>query len=301
MITAHQEKMKNKFIEWGTEQPLVRAMILTSTLAIPGGLSDVLSDFDIILALQDVHPFYESRNWLKAFGHVLALYRDPLETEDVHLKSGYVIQFEKGLKIDFTLWEVQILQKIVAAPELDLELDAGYQVLLDKDHLTKGLKPPSFRAYIPKPPSEVEYQETIEVFFLDTTYVAKFLWRDDLVAAKHIQELLVQEHLLPMLEWHLEIEHGWSIKPGPYGRRLKQWLRLDLWKDLESTYTGADLEDNWDALFQTIALMRKTAVEVGEKFGFAYPNELENRVMEHLKKVKNLDRKAKRKNPESVR
>lgn len=104
-----------------------------------------------------------------------------------------------------------------------------------------------------------------------------------------------------MLEWHLEIEHGWSIKPGPYGRRLKQWLRLDLWKDLESTYTGADLEDNWDALFQTIALMRKTAVEVGEKFGFAYPNELENRVMEHLKKVKNLDRKAKRKNPESVR
>jgi len=292
MLTVHQEKMKNKFIEWGNEQPPVRAMILTSTLAIPGGPSDVLSDFDIILALQDVHPFFESRNWLEAFGHVLALYRDPLETEDCHLKSGYVIQYEKGLKIDFTLLEVEALRKMVAEPELDLELDAGYQVLLDKDHLTEGLKPPSFRAYIPKPPSEVEYQEAIEGFFLDTTYVAKFLWRDDLVAAKHIQELLIQEYLRLMLEWHMEIEHGWSVKPGPYGRRLKQWLRSDLYKTLESTYSGADLEDNWEALFQTIVLMRKTAVEVGERFGFAYPYELENRVMDHLKKVKNLDREA---------
>jgi aminoglycoside 6-adenylyltransferase len=292
MITAHQEKMKDKFIEWGNEQPEVRAMILTSTLAIPGGESDILSDYDVILALQDVRPFFESRNWLEDFGHVLALYRDPLESEDGHLKSGYVIQFEKGLKIDFTLWEVEILRKIVGEPELDPELDAGYLVLLDKDHLTDGLKPASFLAYIPQPPIEAEFQNTIEVFLLDTTYVAKFLWRDDLMAAKHIQELLLQEHLRPMLEWHLEIEHGWSVKPGPYGRRLKKWLRPDLWKELESTYVGAGLEDNWEALFRTISLMRKTALEVGEKLGFAYPYALEDRVMAHLKRVENLEKDA---------
>ena len=91
------------------------------------------------------------------------------------------------------------------------------------------------------------------MFFLDTIYVAKFLWRDDSMAAKYILETFVKdEHLRPMLEWHLEIEHGWSVKPGPYGRRLKKWLRPDLWEELESTFTGADLEDNWEALFRTI-------------------------------------------------
>jgi aminoglycoside 6-adenylyltransferase len=292
MITAQQEKMKNKFIDWGKSQPGVRAMILTSTLAIPGGTSDILSDFDIILALQDTRPFYESRGWLEVFGHVLALYRDPLVSENGYLKSGYVIQFEDGLKIDFTLWEVAILQRVVADEKMDPELDAGYLVLLDKDHLTEDLKPASFQAFIPKPPSEGEYQEAIEVFFVDTTYFAKFLWRDDLVAAKHIQELLIQEHLRPMLEWHMEIEHGWSIKPGPYGRRLKKWLRSDLWADLENTFTGAKLEDNWKALFRTIALMRKTAVEVGEEFGFAYPYELETRVLAHLNWVKSCIKEA---------
>ena len=288
MLTADQEAMKNKIIDWGKAQAEVRVMILTSTLAISGGASDILSDFDIILALGDVRPFYERRDWLEGFGHVLALYRDPLVSENGNLKSGYVIQFENGLKIDFTLWEVAILQRIIADEKLEPELDAGYLVLLDKDHLTEELKPASFQAYLPKPPSSVEYQEAIEVFFLDITYVAKFLWRDDLVAAKHIHELLIQEHLLPMLEWHMEIEHGWSIKPGPYGRGIKKWLRSDLWVDLESIYTGSNLEDNWKALFRTIALMRKTALEVAVEFGFTYPHELEDRVLAHINWVKSL-------------
>jgi aminoglycoside 6-adenylyltransferase len=240
-----KEEMINRFIEWGNEQPGVRAMIMTSTLAIPGSESDILSDYDVILILDDVRPFFESRGWLKAFGNVLALYRDPLESEQGSLKSGYVIQFEQGLKIDFSLWEIDIFQKI-------------------------------------------------EVFFLDTTYVAKFLWRDDLVAAKHIQELLIQEHLLPMLVWHIEIEHGWSVKPGPYGRNLKKWLRPDLWEAMKGIYTGAGLNENWEGLFLTIELMHKTAVEVGEKLGFFYPYELETKMIAHLQRVKELDKEANR-------
>jgi aminoglycoside 6-adenylyltransferase len=169
-------------------------------------------------------------------------------------------------------------------------LDAGYQILLDKDHLTDGLKPPTYKGYIPNPPTEAEYLEAIEVFFLDATYVAKYLWRDDLMAAKYILDYsMKQEHLRPMLEWHLEIEHQWAARPGPYGRRMKKLLRPDLWADLEKTYTGAGVEENWKALFDTITLMRKTALEVGSRLGFAYPHDLDRRATAYLQKVKNRD------------
>src|SRR5215208_3086465 len=103
----------------------------------------------------------------------------------------------------------------------------------------------------------------IEGFFLDTTYVAKFHFRDEMMAAKHILDLsLKQEHLRPMLEWHAEIDHQWTLIPRPYRRRLKQHLRPDLWAELECTYTGAGLEENWEALFRTIELMRRVAREV---------------------------------------
>jgi len=82
------------------------------------------------------------------------------------------------------------------------------------------------------------------------------------------------------------------VKPNPYGRRLKKWLRPDLWVELESTYTGAGLEANWEAMFRTIALFRQVAIEVGDRLGYSYPHDLDRRTVAYLQKVKNLDRGA---------
>jgi aminoglycoside 6-adenylyltransferase len=285
---TNQEEAIASLVRWGNNQPLVRAMVLTSTRAIPGGAADIFSDYDIILALSDVRPFFAERGWLEAFGHVLVMYRDPLSEEDGLLTSGNVVQFEEGLKIDFSLWSVEKLRRIAARADLPDEFDAGYRVLLDKDDLTVGLQPPTYQAYIPKPPSETIYREGIEDFFLVAIYVAKYFWRDDLVAARHLMEdFMRQEHLLPMLVWQVELEHGWKVKPGLYGRGLKKWLRPDLWADLESTYTGMSLLENWAALYNTIALMRKTACEVGACLGYPYPEEMDRRTMVYLQKIEN--------------
>ena len=282
-----------QLVSWADSQELVRAMILTSSRAIPHASLDLFSDYDVILVLQSIEPLYTDRAWLEAFGPVLAVYRDPLIDADGLQRSAYVVQYENGLKIDFNLWPVELMQRVNENEDLPAEFDAGYKILLDKDGLTTKLKPPTFSAYIPKPPAETTYQALIEGFFLDTTYVAKFLWRDDIMAAKHILDhSLKQEHLRPMLEWHAEIAHQWSLKPGPYGRRMKQYSRPDLWTELEQTYTGAGLEENWEALFRTIELMRRIATEVGEHLGYTYPQQLEQRVVDYLQKVQRLDRNA---------
>ena len=280
------DEVLQRLCEWAEEDPLIRAAILTSSRAIPNAQTDPFSDYDVILALSDIEPFYVDRSWLETFGAVLAVYRDPLISERGFLRSAYVTQYEDSLKIDFNLWPVELLKQIVSEPQLTPEFDAGYQVLLDKDHLTDGLRPPTYKGYIPTPPSEAEYQERVESFFLDTAYVAKFLWRDDLVAAKYILDSLKHQSLLIMLGWRIEIDHQWSLKLAPYGRKLKRWLPPDIWAALEETYTGADLDDNWVALFRTIALMRRVAIEVGDALGFRYPEQLEQRVVSYLQKVR---------------
>ncbi len=282
-----QQEMFEKLVAWGEKQDAVRAMILTSTRAIPNGQVDQFSDYDVILILTDIMPFWESRAWMEsAFGRILAMYRDPILHDGEFEKSGNVTQFEGDLRIDFILWPVGLMQRIATEPLPD-EFDAGYRVLLDKDHLTDGLQPPTYKAYIPTPPTEQAYLENIENCFLCATVVAKLLWRDDVVAAKFLLDGEIKhENLRPMLEWHMEIEHGWSLKPGPYGRGLKKWLRPDLWQELADTYVGAGLDENWDALFRSIALLRRAALEVGEKLGYAYPHEREQRTLAHLEKVR---------------
>jgi aminoglycoside 6-adenylyltransferase len=290
-------------VRWGESQPLVRAMILTSTRAIPGASSDAFSDYDVVLALSDVRPFAEDRLWLEAFGHVLVMWQDPLESDEGRLHSGNVVQFESGLKIDFTLVEpgyfaslkaqelpllqmqdVPALQNVF---ELPTELDAGYRVLLDKDGLTAGLPPPTYRAYIPHPPTQVEYMDMVEGGLLDATYVAKYLRRNDRLAAQHIFEnYLKQEHLIPLLVWHYEIDHGWEVTPRLYGRRMQQYLRPDLWAGLERTYCGLGLQESWRALFNALELARKAAREVGERLGFAYPEDMFQRALAYLQEVR---------------
>jgi len=280
----------DQLVHWADEQQLIRAVILTSSRAIPHAALDLFSDYDVILVLQSIEPFYIDRTWLEVFGPVLTVYRNPLIEDHGQQRSAYVVQYETGLKIDFNLWPVELLQQITSSERLPPEFDAGYKILVDKDGLTTALTAPTYAAYIPTPPSETHYLELIESFFLDTTYVAKFLWRDDMMAAKHILDhSLKQEHLRPMLEWHAEIDHQWKLKPGPYGRRLKQHVRADLWAELESTYCGLEIEENWEALFRTIALMRRVATDVGQHLGYTYPRELDQRVMDYLSRVKHRD------------
>lgn len=279
----------DQLARWANQQQLIRAVILTSSRAIPHAALDLFSDYDVILVLRSIQQFYVDRSWLEVFGPVLAVYRDPLIDENGHKRSAYVVQYETGLKIDFNLWTVELLQQVTADERLPPEFDAGYKMLVDKDDLSTALTSPTYAAYIPTPPTETYYLELIEGFLLDTTYVAKFLWRDDMMAAKHILDhSLKQEHLRPMLEWHAEIEYQWTLKPGPYGRRLKQHVRPDLWAELERTYCGLEIEENWEALFRTILLMRRVATEVGKHLGYTYPQRLDQRVMDYLSRVRSL-------------
>ena len=287
-LPVEREGMLDRLIAWGEQQDLVRAMVLTSSRAIPENpYVDVYSDYDVILALRDVQPFHDRRDWLAAFGTVLAMYADPMEEEDGLKWSANVVQFEEGLKIDFTLWPVEMLRKVSQQETLPQEFDAGYRVLLDKDGLTAGIKPPSYHGYIPQPPTEARYREEIENFFLCATYVAKYLLRDDVMAAKYLLDgEMKHENLLPLLEWSIEIEHRWKVTPGNDGRRIKRWLRPERWAALESTYAGAGIEENWLALFRLMDLMHQVASEVGEAMGFLYPELIEQRTRSYIMKLK---------------
>lgn len=167
MNNRHNSRdVMDRLVQWAGQRDSVRAMLLTSTRAVPNASVDDLSDYDVVLVVNDIHPFYEDRHWLEDFGDVLVVYWDPIHLGPEHdiEKLANVTQYADGLKIDFTLWPVDLMRKIVQAPALIAELDAGYRILLDKDGLTKGMCSPTYGAYIPVPPTNEAYQKWIEDF-----------------------------------------------------------------------------------------------------------------------------------------
>jgi aminoglycoside 6-adenylyltransferase len=57
---------------------------------------------------------------------------------------------------------------------------------------------------------------------------------------------------------------------------------------LESTYAGADIADNWESLFSTMSFFRQIAMEVGEGLGYEYPLALDERVTAYVQKMQQM-------------
>ena len=266
-IKHHPDDIIKKLIHGAEQRDSIRAMLLTSTRAVPNAPVDLLSDYDVILIVDDIRPFVEDRSWLSHFGEVLVAYWDPIHLDPDHRieKVANVIQYEDGLKIDFTLWPVALLQNIIQAPALQAELDAGYRILMDKDHLTNELQLPTYKAYIPTPPTNDLYQKTIQDFFSDAPYVAKCLLRGELFPTKWALDYDMKHVFLRvMLEWRMELDHDWSVPTGALGKGLKKHFPPEIWSSLEETYVGADIDDNWEALFRTMTQPVEKSGRVGK-------------------------------------
>ena len=118
-------------------------------------------------------------------------------------------------------------------------------------------------------------------------HVAKGLLRDQLLPTKWVLDFDMRfNYLVPMLEWRVECDHEWSLKTGNLGKGLKAHLPADVWSGLESTFTGADPEANWKALFEMIALFGRVAHEVGGLLGYTYPEDLIARVTDHARRMR---------------
>jgi aminoglycoside 6-adenylyltransferase len=278
----------DKLLLWASQRDDVRAMLLTSSRASPNARVDPFSDFDIILVVRDIHPYLDDETWLGYFGKVLVLYRDPIRLEHGSERFCRVTQYEDGTKIDFTVWPLDVLPRITELPKLPDCLDIGYRVLLDKDNLAGALKPATYSAHIPAIPTEGEFLIRVEHFLSNAPYVAKHLCRGDLIPMKYVFDLMKIEGLLAMLEWRMEIDHNWSIKPGAYGKGLREYVNAETWASLERTYVGAGVEENWEALFETISVFRTVAMEVGDRLGYSYPMDMDNRVVTYLHRVRNM-------------
>lgn len=279
-----------KLVAWGDTQPSIRAMILTSSRARPDGPVDLLSDYDVILAVTDAEQFGREEAWLSDYGLPMVQWGDQGELYGLTTYFRGVV-YADYVKIDYSIWPVALLKEVSARVALPDGLDVGYRVLLDKDGGTTGWKPSSYQAHIPARPTEAEYRALVEEFWWGTTYVAKSLWREELVFAKWCLDCDTKlEAMRRLLEWRIEIDHDWSVKPGVHGRGLERLLPADVWADFASTYVGTDIEANWAALFRTTALFRQVAKGVGGALGYAYPQAVDDQVNVYLNAVWQLPR-----------
>lgn len=273
-------------INWAKENEEVRALLLTSSLVNPLAPVDEFSDLDIEIIFEDNTSYVHNSIWLNLFGTPIAV----LEEDDSYFEGKHAMKmvlYEDHIKVDFKLFSKTQFLTETQLEQLPEDWDIGYQVLVDKDDITRFLKKPSYQVSIIKKPSIEEFQRILNDFWWDTTYVAKCLARGDLFYAKFMSEDNIRTvYLVPLIEWYIASQHQWNVTTNKHGRLFKKYLSLTEWQMVEATFSGSDAEENWKALFAMADLVHQMGTALSEKLEAAYPIELELKIRNYLSQVR---------------
>ena len=283
-----EQEMLDLILGTAQEDERIRAVILNGSRVNPNSPRDPFQDFDVVYVVTDMAPFRHNFEWIQRFGELMILQlpedmQDPPPDQDGSF--AYLMQFTDGNRIDLTIAPLNKLDGFIQ--------DSLTEILLDKDGQTVLFPPANDSDYHPQPPTVKAFADCCNEFWWVCPYVAKGLWRGEILYAKHFLDHTLRDQLMKMLTWYAGIRTQFSQSPGNNGKYLQNQLEPGLWEKLLRTFSDADIERTWSALYSTCDLFREVAIQVAEHFAFDYPHEDDQRMRAHLEHINGLPKDAK--------
>jgi len=284
-----EKEMFDLILNYAKNDNNIRAVVMNGSRANPNAPKDLFQDYDIACLVNDMTPYVKNPNIPPLFGEILILQepedmKDPPAENDGHYT--YLMQFKDGNRIDLSFDPPELFQPVIE--------DSQTIVLLDKDGILKDIPPSSDRDYLPKKPTDKQFQDCCNEFWWCTPYVAKALWRDELTNAKYMMDVVVrEEQLMKMLVWYFGTKTDFKVAAGKFGKYIKKRVEPEIWAELEKTYSDSNFDNIWESLFTMGSLFRRLAKVVALEFGFQYPQQDDDNVSDFIRRIKDLPADAK--------
>jgi aminoglycoside 6-adenylyltransferase len=284
-----EQEILDLILKFAREDDNIRAVVMNGSRTNPNAPKDPFQDFDIACLIRDMQPYLRNNNIPRYFGEILILQepenmQNPPPEEDGFY--SYLMQFTDGNRIDLSFHAPEKWKSVTS--------DSLSVVLLDKDNVIGELPPSNDGDYLPKKPTEKQFQDCCNEFWWCTPYVAKGLWRGELTYAKYMMDVVVrEEQLMKMLTWYFGIKTDFRKSPGKFGKYIKDDVEPEIWSELERSYSDSNFDNIWESLFTMGSLFRHMAIVVASHFGFRYPQQDDDNVSAYIRRIKILPGDAK--------
>lgn len=284
-----EKEMFDLILGFAENDSRVRAVVMNGSRANPSAKKDVMQDYDIVYLVDDYESFLAGHKWIDVFGDKL-VYQLPDDSElypnDRRDNGfGYLMQFKDGNRIDLSLAKKEDYYGYCFDDRLSV-------VLLDKDGFLPKLPEPDESTHRIKKPSLRIFNDCRCEFWWVSPYVAKGLWRGQILFAQKHMEMCIRKELERMLGFYAGAANQFTVSAGKCGDRLRDYIPVDWWQRYLKTYAECDEERVWEALFEAAALFSEVTAKTASLLGFTYSCEWDNNVPKYLRYVKDLERDA---------
>lgn len=278
-IQAFYERLQIELVAWAERVAEIRAILVVGSQARQIKPADEYSDLDISLYVTRNHAqeteFY--LQWMRNFAPVWMI----LEEHHDETKS-WLILYQGGIKVDFSVTPISMLQPLIDDQYLWDDQQRGYNILLDKDGIVAQLPTPTPFAPLPyTPPTQAQFIQRVEGYFYGAVYLAKQIKRSNLWKAKWADQIQ-QRMLLEMLEWHAHATHDSPVDTYYRGDFMRDWVSEATWRELHDVFAHFEAADSRKSLIASVRLFTRLTEETAAKLGYDYPQRVITEVIDYI-------------------
>ena len=255
-----------KIIAWANDKASIRALILSGSLA-GMGRKDKFSDYDIAVYGNNF-DFIQDDQWLLEISNYLVCIHEKFEFLGHTIPTRLTI-FDIDFKVDFSFHPLSLLVDMIENKNLPDDYTIGYQILLDKDGLAIHMQKPAYTGFKLIKPDEDAFKKNTDEFWFEVYHTAKYLYRDDLWAAK-FRDWSAKKWMREMLQWEHACKLNWDFSPKNDGKNMRDWVDQKKWESLFLCFGSFDKKNSLEALENTIELYRTAATGVAKHLGYVY-------------------------------
>jgi aminoglycoside 6-adenylyltransferase len=151
-----------------------------------------------------------------------------------------------------------------------------------------AIPPPTDADYRVKKPTQDLFDCCCNEFWWMSLYVAKGLWRNEILYAMDNLNHYLRPQLMTMVSWHAGLLTDFSTSVGKCGKYLNQFLPDPVWQQLLATFPNANVSDVWLALHQACRLFDTIGRGIGQELDLTYPAGEADRCRKYLDRVQAL-------------
>ena len=277
-----EKEMMDLIIGVAKSNERIRAVYMNGSRVNPNVPKDKYQDYDVVYVVTDMEWFLENKSWISVFG------------EPVMIQEPNKNDIAKGENVDFSTFYTWLML-LKDGNRIDLTIEPACEnygadkltvTLLDKDNKLPNISLPFDIDYYVKQPTEEHFISVVNNFWWCLQNVAKGIARDQLTYAMNMYMQVVHEELETMIKWYIGMHNNFSVNVGAWGKYFKKYLPENLYEMYVKTYSDADYENLWRAIFVACDLFRTLALVVGNHFEFKYNQLEDDSMMEYLSKVR---------------
>ena len=291
MVSRSETQMRELIMDVAAKDQRILAVLQNGSRSNSNVTKDIFQDYDIIYVVKRLEPFLKDHDWIDVFGERMIL-QMPEEMElyppapELEGAFSYLLQFKDGNRIDLILVPLEKLDNFTC--------DSLCKVVWDKSGLFKAspLPPASDASYIVQKPSARSFEDCCNEFWYTNAGLAKGLWRGETVLVKELFNTVIRGALMQMMDWYIGCHHDFAVNPGKFGKFYPQYLEPEVYKKFLDTYSDAEMENIWRAVYATMDVFRNSAIYIAEKLNYTYHADWDKNVSEYMLHVQRLPKDA---------